>query len=250
MFGQPNRDRRQGYSFFGHAQRVIRRKGFVGTLLPLGATAFCAALAFAYCSKNSITGPSAPEPGMKPVPKVARSTGPSAPKQAIAIFPTNLLPTVHPCDPTVAFVSMDGENDVDYTDEVLYNPDGTPSGQHNVNYNTTEKQGGKDQKGNNYKHVKSTSGQSFIITNNNSKTIVTHDRIPPLDGDGNAQPCTTTYNFQSGQTAGGGPGCFDSNRTYEFVLTEDPLTHEGTLAVTAVAIGSACPTTTLTMRDP
>lgn len=252
MFGQRHSDRRRGYSLLAHTQRVIAKKGFRRAVLPLLGTAFLAAVAFANCSKNSITGPGAPAPAPGgSAPSIPQSTASSSsPKQAIAVFPTNLLPTVHPCDPTVQFTAMQGENDIDYTDEILYNSDGSPSGQHQITYNSTETQSGKDQKGNNYRHTKTTSGQSFLITNNNSKEIVSHDMITPLDASGTPQQCTTTFNFQSGQTAGGGPGCWDSGRTYEFLLTENPVTHEGTLAVTAVAIASTCPNTTLSMREP
>lgn len=257
MFGQRRSDRRQGYSFLGHLQRVLRTKGAGNFLLSIGGTALIAGVAFAYCSKNSITGPAEPVPTASPspiTPSHSQSTV-SGQKQAIAVFPTNLLPTIHPCDPTVAFTDMQGENDITYTDEILYNSDGTPSGDHQITYNSTEKQNGHDNKGNSYNHTKTPTGpQSFIITNNMKsgapKEIVSHDMIPPLNASGDPQPCTTTFNSQSLNTAGGGPGCFDSGRTYDMVLVEDPITHEGTLAVTTVSITSTCPTTTISMRDP
>lgn len=244
MSDERRSDRRQGYSFLGHVGRVIRAKGLHRVFLSLGSTVLVAALLFAYCSKNTITGPSAPsgsEP--KPIPKSTTST--SAPKQAIAVFPTNLLPTVHPCDPTLTFTDMQGENDIDYTDEILYNPDGTRSGQHKITYNSSQKQHGKDKNGYNYSGNKYSSGQSFIITNR--YTTVEHFSVNPLDANGNAQPCTTTYNFQSNQQAG---NCFKSNPTYDWLLVEDPLTGEGTLTVTTVAITSECPTTVVSMREP
>ena len=251
MFRKRHSERRQGYSFWGHFRRALRTKGVASVFGPLGATALVAAIAFAHCSKNTITGPSAPStatPTNPPAP-----TGPgkgmatvSQPKQAIAVFPTNLLPAVHPCDPTVIFDAMSGENDITYTDEVLYNSDGTPSGQHKITYDSNEKQQGRDKNGYNYAGNKQSFGQSFFISN--KYELVTHFDVSPLAADGTAQPCTMTSNVKNGNTGG---NCLRSSPTYDFVLVEDPVTHEGTLAVTTVAIESSCPaTTTLGMLDP
>lgn len=247
MFGERRRDRRRGYSVWGHVQRVFRTKGIRRTLLPLGGTLLLAVVLFAHCSKNTVTGPSEPSAAPKPAGPTQPTPGytVSAPKHAIAVFPTSLLPSVHPCDPTVSFADMAGENDITYTDEILYNPDGTPSGQHKINYNSSQAQHGKDKNGTNYAGNKTSSGQSFIITNR--YTIVEHFAINPLAADGSSQPCTTTYNFQSNNQAG---NCFKSSPTYDFLLVEDPVTHEGTLAVTTTSLASTCDVETLSMRDP
>jgi hypothetical protein len=205
-----------------------------------------AVVAFAYCS-NTITGPSTAAPAAPAAPPSPPQPGysVSAPKQAIAVFPTNLLPTVHPCDPTLTFTDMGGENDITYTDEILYNSDGTRSGEHKITYSSNEKQHGRDKNGTNYAGNKTSSGQSFIITNRN--TTVNHFAVNPLTTDGSAQPCTTTFNFQSNNQAG---NCFKSSPSYEWLLVEDPITHEGTLTVTAISIASTCDVETLSMRDP
>ena len=57
MLKRLKRDRRQGYSFIGHARRVIATKGIRRVAMSLGGTALVAAVAFARCSSSSITGP-------------------------------------------------------------------------------------------------------------------------------------------------------------------------------------------------
>lgn len=58
MFRERRKDRRRSYSFRAHFRRAIATKGFRGLMTPIIGTALAASLSFAYCSSDSITGPS------------------------------------------------------------------------------------------------------------------------------------------------------------------------------------------------
>jgi hypothetical protein len=238
MFNSRRSDRRRGYSFLGHLQRVIRTKGLSRVLLSIGGTLLVAVASFAYCGKNTITAPTEPAPKSAPKPQ---QQSVSAPKHAVAVFPTNLLPSVHPCDPTLAFTDMQGENDVTYTDEMLYNPDGTPSGQHQITYSTTETQSGHDKNGTHYSATKTETPNGFVTTSAKGQNTVSHMDVGP-DG----HPCSQTTNQSAGTTHG---SCFKSSPSYQWMLVEDPITHEGTLTVTPIAITSEC-LPTIAMLEP
>lgn len=239
MFGQRQSDRRQRYSFRGHLQRVIRAKGFGRVLLSMSGTLLVAVIGFAFCSQNTITGPSAAPPP-KSIPKPERTV--SAPKQVIAIFPTNLLPTVNPCDPLTTFTDMSGQDNITYTDEILYDSNGNPTGQHHIHTAHDQSQNGHDNHGNQVhgatKSDDSPSGGFFLVTGQ-QKVIVMHMDM-----------CTTVYHDNgNGQVSGSCDKKFSSDPQHSVLLTEDPITHEGTLTATTIAINSTCPTI-IAMREP
>ena len=58
MFRERRKDRRRSYSFRAHLKRAIATKGLRRLMTPVFGTALAATLSFAYCSSDSITGPS------------------------------------------------------------------------------------------------------------------------------------------------------------------------------------------------
>lgn len=125
MFKRIKSDRRQGYSFIGHAQRVIATKGFSRVGMSLGGTALIAALVFAHCSSSSITGPKSPTSALKSAPASGVSKNdvgstdtwlPAAQFGPITV-PGTILPNpfADPCthqnvvwDPANSFTTMSG----------------------------------------------------------------------------------------------------------------------------------------------
>jgi hypothetical protein len=241
------KERRHGYSFRGHLRRVVTEKGLRHIALSLGGTALVLSGAFAYCSSSNITGPSLGGPESKASGGLSPSgTGPtksvSPEKKAVAVFPSDLLPAFHPCDPLLGFSEMEGQNEVTYTDEILYDETGKPTGEHRIRYNTKESQKGRDKNGKAYGHTKEEFGKSFTMTTGGGHNQKSHFHV---EGE---QPCTQTYNDNSA-SLNQGQDCtrsFSSEPSYHYTLVENPVTREGTLIVTTTSIVSSCP---VAMRD-
>src|SRR5919199_2006677 len=108
-------DRRRGYSLGGHFRR-LKQSGRLKQVGGVLAVAFViAGITFARCQSSKITGPSAPTPAAgHPSGPSAHPTTTVAEKKATTIFPSDLLPAIHPCDPTTSFTEGGGSADFYY----------------------------------------------------------------------------------------------------------------------------------------
>lgn len=245
FFKERRHDRRRRYSLQGHLKRLAAS----GRLRELGAGSLIlvvvAGLTLARCQSDSITGPATVEQQPGALPSL------SVEKTALAIFPSSLLPAVHPCHPDLTFVEMGGQNEILYTDEVYYDEAGKRK--HKVRYKPHAKQQGKDSRGKAHKGESRGCGDHdedpktkdcFFIKESPGGPSNSVAHMTVKEEDSSAETCTTTTN--SGGMHGGGNACpMNSSPKYEFMLIEDPITFEGTLTVTVLDIVSSCPLTTV-----
>ena len=253
MLEERRRDRRRGYSFREHVGRLRRAGRLNQVVVATAATVLIVGVSVSRCQSSNITGPAEERTGTQANGSLSTTSTSkmSAEKTALAIFPANLLPAVHPCQTDVTFVESQGQAEFVYNDEVTYHPDGTRS--HKVHFNPTVSRSARDKNGKSYKvqHHKCPEGSEPAVEgdvkschfhfNGASKKGSAHSHYTVKPDDGPAETCTA--NTSSGKTCD-----FNETTEQEFALVEDPLTHEGTLVVSTLSILPSCPVTTLAMH--
>ena len=206
MFEERRKDRRRSYSFTQHFQRALKTKGLRRIVAPMIATAVVAGASFAYCSSDSITGPSSS-------PSATAPSGPAGKPQATVIseeFP--VLITDFPV--TVSPTSCTG--DVIDTRESKFNGSGkltiTPTGglhiKLHINYSfkgvgTTHTNPVRQYVGSQeYDHETNATGNAVIVNEYQVKVIARaeHDVTALFPGDDFILHVNTTFN--ANQAAG------------------------------------------------
>ena len=258
MHDEPNEDRgndrRRGYSFRKHFSRLR----VSGQLKNVGAATLASMLVvgitLARCQSSSITGPSSGPSASAPIAPSSATT--SGQKEAIALFPASLLPSVHPCQPDVTFVEMGGSKNVTYTD--TYETDANGNRNHDVSWRESTQQKGKDKNGKAYGTQKTqcpsssevetdSRGNCHTHFNQSGKSFHFQEHHTVKPEGSSAETCT----LNAPQGSGGGNACpFNSEPSFTYTFMEDPLTHEAVMAVMTNNIVSSCSMTTLTMLVP